>query len=97
MTQLVVYGRLLREIRQNVRDVYVYSFFDFDTKFENILLDEGYIPNALSRDGHKIEFYYNYNTARRIHIYALSFKQVIDIADRRNRIFLDILSGKINE
>ena len=97
LTQLVVYGRLLREIRQNVRDVYVYSFFDFDTKFENILLDEGYIPNALSRDGHKIEFYYNYNTARRIHIYALSFKQVIDIADRRNRIFLDILSGKINE
>ena len=96
LDQLATYADVFRKIMVNqIKDVFVYSFFEFDTKFEDLLRRRGYQPNILSDEKHRLHYYYSYIPSVQAYINVLSFDSVIFTADKRNRLFLDILTGNI--
>lgn len=95
LDQLMTYGRIIKQCIKNIRDVYVYSLISFDPKIEDSLLDRGFHPKILTRDGHNIPAYYKYNDLRKVHENVLSFEHLILDASKRNRLFLDILRNEI--
>ena len=96
LDQLATYADIFRKIMVNqIKDVFVYSFFEFDTKFEDLLRRRGYQPNILSGGEHKLHYYYSYIPSVQAYINVLSFDSVVFTADKRNRLFLDILTGNI--
>lgn len=96
LDQLATYADVFRRIMVNqIKDVFVYSFFEFDTKFEDLLRRRGYQPNILSGGEHRLHYYYSYIPSVQAYINVLSFDSVVFTADKRNRLFLDILTGNI--
>lgn len=96
LDQLATYADIFRKIMVNqIKDVFVYSFFEFDTKFEDLLRRRGYQPNILSGGEHRLHYYYSYIPSVQAYINVLSFDSVVFTADKRNRLFLDILTGNI--
>ena len=96
LDQLATYADVFRKIMVNqIKDVFVYSFFEFDTKFEDLLRRRGYQPNILSGGEHRLHYYYSYIPWVQAYINVLSFDSVVFTADKRNRLFLDILTGNI--
>ena len=96
LDQLATYADIFRKIMVNqIKDVFVYSFFEFDTKFEDLLRIRGYQPNILSGGEHILHYYYSYIPSVKAYINVLSFDSVVFTADKRNRLFLDILTGNI--
>lgn len=96
LDQLATYADVFRKIMVNqIKDVFVYSFFEFDTKFEDLLRRRGYQPNILSGGEHRLHYYYSYIPSVQAYTNVLSFDSVVFTADKRNRLFLDILTGNI--
>lgn len=96
LDQLVIYANIFRKIMTSkIKDIFVYSFFEFDAKIEELLRIRGYQPDILSANGHKLHYYYSYNAPVGAYINVLSFESVIFTANRRNKLFLNILTGKI--
>ncbi len=96
ISQLLTYARVIQKAIPNIRDVFLYGIVDFDSKLEDILLDRGFHPKALTRKGHNISAYYQYNEARRAHVNVLSFEHIVADAHKRNRLFLEILKGEVD-
>ena len=95
ISQLSTYSRIIRNNIPNVKDIFVYAVFDLDHRLENILLDRGFYPKALTRDGHDMRAYYMYNESRKAHMNVLSFEHLLSDANKRNKLFLNILKNDI--
>lgn len=94
--QLNTYSRIVKENIPKVNDIFVYAIFDLDPKIENLLLDRGFFPKALTKDGHNIKSYHMYNPNRQANVNVLSFEHMILDASKRNSLFLDILKNEIS-
>lgn len=96
ISQLLTYARVIKRAIPNIRDIFLYGVVDLDPKLEDILLDRAFYPRALTRNGHNIPAYYQYNDARKAHVHVLSFKHIVEDASKRNQLFLEILKGEID-
>ena len=95
ISQLTTYARIIKQNIPKVNDIFVYAVFDLDHKLENILLDRGFYPKALTRNGHNMSSYYMYNASRKAHMHVLSFEHLLLDASNRNKLFLNILKNEI--
>ncbi|MFW2580421.1 ATP-binding protein [Aliarcobacter butzleri] len=92
ITQLQDYPMYIKKNIKNVRTIFSYTIIDFDEPFREWLTDsQGFIPNAFGNENNDISEYYRYNETVKAHLNVLSFSQVLHDANKRNKVFLDIL------
>lgn len=92
ITQLQDYPMYIRKNIKNIRTIFSYTIIDFDEPFREWLTDsQGFIPNAFGNEDNDISEYYRYNKTVEAHLNVLSFSQVLHDANKRNKVFLDIL------
>lgn len=92
LTQLKKYPLYIRENIENIRSIFTYTIIDIDEEFITTLTKiEGFQENAFGDKDNKISAYYRYNEAVQAHINVVSFHQVLQDANKRNKVFLDIL------
>lgn len=92
INQINRYPRYIEENVPNVRSIFTYTILDIDAELEKGLTKEhGFIENAFGNEDNKICAYYKYNENVKAHINVVSFSQVLQDANKRNKVFLDIL------
>jgi len=92
LTQLKKYPLYIRENIENIRSIFTYTIIDIDEEFIKTLTKiEGFQENAFGDKDNTISAYYRYNEAVQAHINVVSFHQVLQDANKRNKVFLDIL------
>jgi general stress protein 26 len=75
-----------------VRTIFTYTVIDIDDEFiESLTEIDTFIENAFGNSDNKVSAYYKYNSKVKAHINVVSFSQVLEDANKRNRVFLDIL------
>lgn len=92
LSQLNRYPKYIIDNIDKVRSVFAYTIIDIDEEFEDSLKNiHGYTANAFGDKDNKVSAYYKYNPNVRAHINVVSFSQVLEDANKRNKVFLDIL------
>jgi Histidine kinase-, DNA gyrase B-, and HSP90-like ATPase len=90
--QLQDYPMYIRKNIENVRSVYSYTIIDIDEPFREWLVDsQRFKENAFGDSDNNISAYYDYNPSVKAHLNVVSFNQVLQDANKRNKVFLDIL------
>ena len=92
LTQLKKYPYFIEQNIDNIRSIFAYTIIDIDEEFETTLTKiEGFHKNSFGDKENKISSFYKYNDEVKAHINVVSFKQIIEDANKRNKVFLDIL------
>jgi len=92
INQINRYPRYIEENIENIRSIYTYTILDIDNELKDGLTKEhGFVENAFGDSQDKVSAYYKYNPHVKAHINVISFIQVIKDANKRNKVFLDIL------
>jgi CRISPR/Cas system CMR-associated protein Cmr5 small subunit len=92
LTQLKKYPYYIEQNIDNIRSIFAYTIIDIDEEFETTLTKiEGFHKNSFGDKENKISSFYKYNDEVKAHINVVSFKQIIEDANKRNKVFLDIL------
>lgn len=92
LNQLNRYPKYIIDNIDKVRSVFAYAIIDIDEEFEDSLKNiHGYTANAFGDKDNKVSSYYKYNPNVKAHINVVSFSQVLEDANKRNKVFLDIL------
>ncbi len=98
INQLNKYPMYIKDHVANIGNIYTYAIIDFDDKFIKILKEaNGFVDNAFGDAENKISAYYKYNSTVKAHINVVSFLQVLNDANKRNKAFLDILINKFKD
>lgn len=98
ISQLKMYPRIIRKYVENVGSIFAYTIIDIDDEFrERLTQEEGFDENAFGDGENSVSSYYNYNKNVKAHINVVSFSQVLQDANKRNTIFLDILREKYEQ
>lgn len=82
----------LRKNIPNINDVWCYAITKFTEDFIDTLLSEDFKP--LFTTNSKNELYYRYYDQPRAHCYYMSLEALINDAEARNKIFIDIIKNK---
>ena len=96
ITQLQDYPMYIRKNIDNIRSIFSYTIIDIDEPFIEWLTDsQDFDEYAFGDKQNKITSYYKYvsgkNGAINAHLNVIEFSQIIQDANKRNKIFLDIL------
>jgi hypothetical protein len=92
ITQLQDYPMYIRKNIENVRSIFSYTIIDIDEAFSEWLTDsQDFDENAFGDENNNISAYYRYYHKVRSHVNVVSFSQVLQDANKRNKVFLDIL------
>jgi hypothetical protein len=98
INQLNKYPMYIKDHVDNIGNIYTYAIIDFDDEFIRILKGaNGFVDNAFGNAENKISAYYKYNPNVKAHINVVSFLQVLNDANKRNKAFLDILINKFKD
>lgn len=98
INQINRYPRYIDENINNIRNIYTYTILDIDKELEDGLTKEhGFVENAFGDSENKVSAYYKYNPAVKAHINVISFVQLIEDANERNKVFLNILKEKFKD
>lgn len=96
--QLQDYPMYIRKNIENVRSVFTYTIIDIDEPFREWLVDsQRFKENAFGDSDNTISAYYDYNPSVKAHLNVVSFNQVLADANKRNKVFLDILMENTDE
>lgn len=92
INQINRYPRYIDDNIKNIRSIFTYTILDIDKELRDGLTKEhGFVENAFGNNENNVCAYYRYNPAVKAHINVVSFKQVVEDANKRNKVFLDIL------
>jgi hypothetical protein len=92
ITQLQDYPMYIRKNIENVRSIFSYTIIDIDEPFSEWLTDsQDFAKNAFGDKDDNISAYYRYYPKVQSHVNVVSFSQILQDADKRNKVFLDIL------
>ena len=92
INQLNRYPKYIRDNIDKIRSIFTYTIIDIDDEFVESLKDiHGFTENAFGDKDNKTSAYYKYNPNVKAHINVVSFSQVLEDANKRNKVFLDIL------
>ena len=92
INQLNRYPKYIIDNIENVRSVHAYTIIDIDLEFiESLKEIHGFTENAFGDKDQQVSAYYKYNPNVKAHINVVSFSQVLEDANKRNKVFLDIL------
>ena len=92
VNQLNRYPKYIRDNVDKVRSIFTYTIIDIDDEFiESLTEIDNFIENAFGDKDNKVSAYYKYNSKVKAHINVVSFLQVLEDANKRNKVFLDIL------
>lgn len=92
INQINRYPRYIDENIEKIRSIFTYTILDIDKELiDGLTKEHGFIENAFGEEDNKISAYYKYNPSVKAHINVVSFHQVLQDANKRNKVFLDIL------
>lgn len=92
INQINRYPMYIEEHVKNIRSIYTYTILDIDDEFiKDLKKVHLFQENAFGDHDNRITAYYKYNPEVRAHINVVSFSQVLQDANKRNKVFLDIL------
>lgn len=92
ITQLQDYPMYIRKNIDKVRSIFSYTIIDIDEPFREWLIDsQDFDEHAFGDENNKISAYYRYYDKVKSHVNVVSFSQVLGDANKRNKVFLDIL------
>jgi len=98
ISQINRYPRYIDENIDNIRSIYTYTILDIDKELEDGLTKEhGFVENSFGDSENKVSAYYKYNPAVKAHINVISFIQIIQDSNKRNKVFLDILKENFKD
>jgi len=92
ITQLQDYPMYIRKNIDKVRSIFSYTIIDIDEPFREWLTDsQDFDEYAFGDDDDKVSAYYRYFDKVKSHVNIVSFSQILGDANKRNKVFLDIL------
>lgn len=92
LAQLKKYPYFIKENIERVRSIHTYTIIDIDDEFKTTLVKfEKFKEHAFGDKENKVSAYYRYDEESNAHTHVVSFLQVIQDANKRNKVFLDIL------
>ena len=92
LTQLKKYPYFIKNNIPSVHSIHTYTIVDIDEEFKTTLVKfEKFKEHAFGDKDNKISAYYRYDEESNAHTNVLSFSQLIQDANKRNKVFLDIL------
>lgn len=92
INQINRYPMYIEEHVDKIRSIYTYTILDIDDAFiKDLKKVHLFQENAFGNSDNKITAYYKYNPEVKAHINVVSFSQVLADANKRNKVFLDIL------
>jgi len=102
ITQLQDYPMYIRKNIDNIRSIFSYTIIDIDKPFIEWLTDsQDFDEYAFGDEQNRITSYYKYvsgkNGVINAHLNVIEFSQIIQDANKRNKIFLDILKQTFME
>lgn len=97
ISQINRYPMYIKDHVENIRTIFTYTILDIDDEFRRALtFAHGFTENAFGTEDNKICAYYRYNQVLNAHTNVVSFSQVLSDANKRNKVFLDILIQNFN-
>lgn len=84
----------VRRTYPNVRGIWSFIITDIDPKLETCLEDNSFEPYFSSENG---KIFHGYNKKNNVHCYAISIGALLNDANSRNSVFLDIITDKYAE
>jgi len=102
ITQLQDYPMYIRKNIDNVRSIFSYTIIDIDEPFREWLTDsQTFDEYSFGDSTNKISSYYKYISGKdgaiNAHLNVIEFFQILKDADKRNKVFLDILKQNFNQ
>lgn len=92
LAQLKKYPYFIKKNIPSVRSIHTYTVIDIDPEFITTLVQfEKFKEHAFGDSENKISAYYRYDEQSNAHTNVVSFSQLISDANKRNKVFLDIL------
>jgi len=92
ISQINRYPMYIVDHVKNIRSIFTYTILDIDDEFSKALTRaHGFIENSFGDKDNNISSYYRYNPSLKAHTNVVSFNQILSDANKRNKVFLDIL------
>jgi len=102
ITQLQDYPMYIRKNIENIRSIFSYTIIDIDEPFREWLTNsQTFDEYSFGDSTNKISSYYKYVSGKdgviNAHLNVIEFFQVLKDADKRNKVFLDILKDNFTK